>query len=105
MNAHERLISQLQEESSDDDDDAIAVCLVNNLRDEEEEDSSVQKGSQEGKRPNLARDFNKAVSKIRADYFGDNPLYPEEFFERRFRMPVAVFDRVYSKISVLPFFQ
>ena len=39
------------------------------------------------------------------DYFAAEPVYSEAGFERRFRMPRSVFNRIRDELFALPFFQ
>jgi hypothetical protein len=57
------------------------------------------KGSQVGKAPSKARDFDGAYQYLITNYFsGAGSKYDENDFERRFRMPRSVFYRIYGKI-------
>lgn len=59
-------------------------------------------GSYPGKRGNKAREFEKAVHTIRRQYFGVDgraPTYDEADFQRRFRMPRALFMRIYEDLK------
>jgi len=62
-------------------------------------------GSVAGRRANRPRDFDKGMRGIMQDHFGVDgqpPVYGEETFERRFRVPRSVFMRVYEAICDRP---
>lgn len=61
-----------------------------------------------GKRGNKARDFQGALRKIRRQYFGVYglpPIYDENDFERRFRMPHTLFLRLCQDTKDMPWWQ
>jgi len=65
-------------------------------------------GSVPGRRANRERDFEGGMRRIMADYFGldgDDPVYDEATFERRFRVPRAVFFRIFDEIMERPFWR
>ena len=65
-------------------------------------------GSVPGRRANRARDFEGGMRRIMADYFGldgDEPVYDEATFERRFRVPRVVFLRIFDDIKERPFWR
>jgi hypothetical protein len=68
--------------------------------DEDNESGRVWgKGSQVGKAPNKARDFDGAYQHLITNYFsGAGSKYNENDFEHRFQMPHSVFYRIYGKI-------
>jgi len=64
-------------------------------------------GSTSGRRGNKRRDFAAGVHNILRDYFGVGglpPIYDERDFDTRFRVPRAVFRRVYLAVKDEPFF-
>ena len=66
------------------------------------------RGSTTGRRGNKRRDFAAGLQGILRDYFGVGglpPIYDERDFETRFRVPRAVFRRVYMAVKDEPFFQ
>jgi len=66
------------------------------------------RGSVRGRAPNKKRDFNFGLRNILRDYWGadgEPPVFDEADFESRFRMPRAVFMRVYNDIKDEPFFR
>jgi hypothetical protein len=57
-------------------------------------------GSQIGKSKNKDRDFEGAYQRLIKNYFsGTASTYDEDDFERRFRMPRSVFNRIYETIK------
>jgi len=65
-------------------------------------------GSVRGRAPNKKRDFNLALRNILRGYWGvdgEPPVFDEADFECRFRMPRAVFMRVYNDIKDEPLFR
>jgi hypothetical protein len=62
---------------------------------DEEEEETQWGGSRPGKAPNKMRDFERAYQRLLSQYFnGVESIYDEGDFERRFRMPRAVFNRI-----------
>ncbi|CDF34444.1 unnamed protein product [Chondrus crispus] len=61
--------------------------------------SLIRLGSRSGKRGNLNRDFDAALNRLKRDYFSTTPLYCDASFDRRFRMPHTVFNRLYRAIE------
>jgi Plant transposon protein len=61
-------------------------------------------GSHRGRAPNLACDFDDAHAWLVADYFAVDPVYPARYFERRFRVPRELFNRVLNEVSKAPYF-
>ncbi|KAJ9564903.1 hypothetical protein OSB04_000869 [Centaurea solstitialis] len=58
------------------------------------------------KAPNIDRGRVEANARLMADYFDDNPMYPEKTFKRRFRMSRNLFTRiVYDLYTLYPYFQ
>jgi len=65
-------------------------------------------GSVPGRRANRDRDFEGGMRRIMADYFGldgSEPVYDEANFERRFRVPRVVFERIFADIKEQPFWR
>jgi len=72
---------------------ATAGMLIDSSSDEE--DPPKWGGSRPGKAPNKSRDFARARAILYKQYFsGEDSIYNEVDFERRFRMPRAVFMKV-----------
>ena len=66
------------------------------------------RGSTAGRRGNKRRAFAAGLQGILRDYFGVGglpPIYDEREFETRFRVPRAVFRRIYMAVRDEPFFQ
>ena len=56
-------------------------------------------GSPPGKKGNKDRNFASAYERIIQDYFvGENSTYNEQDFDRRFRLPRNVFDKIYNRV-------
>jgi hypothetical protein len=98
---------------SDEDEEALKIfnasiensrqsaeLLLEAMMDEDDESGRVWgHGSQVGKAPNKARDFDGAYQRLITNYFsGAGSKYDENDFERRFRMPRSVFYRIYGII-------
>jgi len=65
-------------------------------------------GSRRGRRPSRQRDSDLGAFAILRDYFGVNgrpPVYGEDEFEDRFRMPRPVFNRLFRAIYDQPFWR
>jgi len=65
-------------------------------------------GSRRGRRPNWRRDFDTGAKFILRDYFGvdgEPPVYGEDAFEERFRMPRTVFNRLFRAIYNQPYWR
>jgi len=65
-------------------------------------------GSVPGRRANRDRDFEGGMRRIMADVFGldgNEPVYDEANFERRFRVPRVVFERIFADIKDEPFWR
>jgi hypothetical protein len=97
-----------------DDDDAVtmdsaqhtraaaAVCLaVGTAIDADEQGPH---GSIAGRKANMNREFDVGVKRMMTDNFSETPMYEDKMFTRRFRMPRAVFDRIYKDVSARPEF-
>lgn len=83
------------------DDGIIEVVLLGALLDDSsDEDESTWGGSRPGKSPNKERDFAGAYEQLTRDYFsGEESIYDEQDFNRRFRMPRSVFDKINNGIN------
>jgi len=65
-------------------------------------------GSRRGRRPNRNRGFDMGAHAILRDYFGvggQPPVYSELDFEKRFRMPRVVFQRLYAAVYNEPWWK
>jgi hypothetical protein len=97
-----------------DDDDAVmmdsaqharaaaAVCLA--VGTAIDADGPALHGSIAGWKANMNRDFDVGVKRMMTDYFSETPRYDDKMFTRRFRMPRAVFNRIYKDVSARPEF-
>src|SRR5581483_4889320 len=56
--------------------------------------------------PNIDRGRVEGNARLMADYFDDNPTYPEKMFKRRFRVSKNLFIRImYDLYTRYPYFQ
>jgi len=65
-------------------------------------------GSLPGRRPSKRREFDAGLQASMRDYFGfggEDPVYDERDFETRFRVPRAVFKRIFQEVKGEPFFE
>jgi hypothetical protein len=77
----------------------VELFLEETMHDDDESGQEWGKGSQVGKAPNKARDFDGAYKCLNANYFnGAGSKYDKNDFERRFRMPHSVFYQIYGAI-------
>jgi Plant transposon protein len=97
-----------------DDDDSITMATAQHPR----ADSSLclavgtffddggpgPHGSIAGRKADVNREFDVGVQRMMTDYFDETPTYDDKMFSRRFRMPRAVFDRIYKDVSTGPEF-
>jgi hypothetical protein len=79
------------------EDDTFELAAI--LATQEEEKSMFGRGSRVGRSPNLRRDFASAHQQLMDDYFAENPVYPDEVFERRFRMSRQLFMRICDEMK------
>jgi len=90
----------------DNDNDAVLEYLMMELAssEEEDEDEAARRqhgGSILGRAPNKARDFAGAHARLMKDYFnGSDSVYDEVDFERRFRVPRAMFNLIYETLVI-----
>jgi hypothetical protein len=93
----------------------VVLAASSTMEEDEEDESDPEEtrpawgGSKPGKSPNKNRDFIGAHKKLVEHYFsGESSLYNESDFERRFRMPRSVFNRIFEALvreEVYPFVQ
>jgi len=100
--------------ANDDDDDVVAAVQAAQQFGDllahagEAAEINPRPGSYPGKSPNKNRGFLLGETAHLRDYFGLNgqpPIYDEVDFERRFRVPRVVFDRLYRAALCEPYFQ
>lgn len=60
--------------------------------------SIIKQGSQLGKTANKSRELDGVQTRLLNDYFGASPKYDERGFERHFRLPRRVFEKVYRSV-------
>jgi hypothetical protein len=97
-----------------DDDDAVtvdsaqharaaaAVCLA--VGTAIDADGPGPHGSITGRKANMNREFDDGLQRMMTEYFNEPPTHDDKMFARRFRMPRAVFDRIYKDVSARPEF-
>lgn len=51
------------------------------------------------RKPNKSRNFQAAFQRINSDYFIPDCKYSEQDFERRFRLPKVVFNKINSAVT------
>jgi len=100
---------------SNDDDDDIATAFLAVEHHEyllssmiEGSEGTGRRGSLPGRWPNKLRCFahgERGIVRDNFDLAGRPPIYDEKDFERRFRLPRIIFDRVYRDILSVPYFQ
>jgi hypothetical protein len=78
----------------------VAATLTAVLESSDEDEEETQwGGSRPGKAPNKTRDFVRAYERLVSQYFqGVESIYDEGDFERRFRMPRSIFNRIADAI-------
>ncbi|XP_057771099.1 uncharacterized protein LOC130990889 [Salvia miltiorrhiza] len=57
------------------------------------------------KKAYIRRDREASALRLHADYFDENPVYPDNIFRRRFRMRRALFLRIVNAFASDPYFQ
>jgi hypothetical protein len=73
----------------------VLFGLVDSSSEDEEEEKKVWGGSRPGEAKNKNRDFVGANQRVMANYFsGAESKYDESDFEKRFRMPREIFERI-----------
>jgi hypothetical protein len=67
---------------------------------DDEDTFSCWGGSRAGRSNNIPRDFEEAYQRLIKQYFsGEESLYNEASFERRFGVPRVVFNRIYDSLT------
>jgi len=90
---------EIDVEDDDDGDDVAEFAIAALLLEEEDYPRQQRGGSYPGKAPNKKRDFEGAADNLIRQYFsGDDSVYSENDFRRRFRMDRKVFEKIYSTI-------
>ncbi|XP_057808831.1 uncharacterized protein LOC131023302 [Salvia miltiorrhiza] len=57
------------------------------------------------KKAYIRRDREAGALRLHADYFDENPVYPDNIFRRRFQMRRALFLRIVNAVASDPYFQ
>jgi hypothetical protein len=86
----------MNEDLHDDDD----VLLISYLLDEDQDAVRRPKrgGSKPGRAPNKPRRRELYAKLLFDDYWGNNPVYSDMDFRRRFRMPKGLFEEIFHKV-------
>ncbi|XP_057793092.1 protein ALP1-like [Salvia miltiorrhiza] len=77
--------------------------IVQDIGDPEEQPRRRRRGAR--KKAFIRRDREAGAVRLHADYFDENPVYPENIFRRRFRMRRALFLRIVNVVASDPYFQ
>lgn len=64
----------------------------------------MKRGSQPWRTAIKSREFDEAHTRLLKHYFGDSPNYDERDFERRFRLPRGLFEKVNQTVHVTRIF-
>ena len=98
---HEDMVASLFAAIQEDDGieasllQTVAATLAVLLESDDEEEKQWGGSSQPGKAPNKKRDFERAYKMLLEQYFrGPDSIYNEGDFERRFRLPRAIFNKI-----------
>lgn len=87
------------EDDEDEEDDIAEFAIVATIIEGMRRQRPKRGGSHPGKAPNKKRDFEGAAENLIRQYFsGEESVYSEDDFERRFRMDRNVFHTIYSAI-------
>lgn len=118
MSSLQAIIDDIDDDANVDTAEILAFALELFFDDEDsdyDDDSGQNKrrkttgrwgGSVKGKAPNKDRSFEQAHQRLVEHYFsGEDSLYDEKDFERRFGVPRDVFNTVFEKLKDLPDFR
>lgn len=84
------------EEEEAANDDSIAAMLFDSSSDDDDYDDDLERGRCSNKK----RDFIAANHRLVANYFnGHDSIYSEADFERRFRVPRNIFNRIHDQLK------
>jgi Plant transposon protein len=97
------------EEFLADDDDEVALLLMGSLNEiiflGDDAEKRSRGGSIPGRGANAPRDFDAALDRLKRNYIGLNgaqPLHNDKLFARRYGVPRAVFDMIFSALVARP---
>ena len=90
-----------------DADDGMMMVMEDFLSSSDDESEVQIGGSRPGRSANKRRDFAAAYARVISNYFsGAQSVYDDDDFERRFRMPRRLFNRIHDQLMGLdPFVQ
>jgi hypothetical protein len=95
---YRRLQRQLKdEEEAHAEEDAFHELVVI-TNDHMEKKGPKAGGSRPGKRPNINRERHIGAERVMKDYFGDNPVYDDRLFRRRYRMSRQLFLKIHNDV-------
>ncbi|XP_057795306.1 uncharacterized protein LOC131011552 [Salvia miltiorrhiza] len=77
--------------------------IIQDIGDPEEQPRRRRRGAR--KKAFIRRDREAGAVRLHADYFDENPVYPDNIFRRRFRMRRALFLRIVNAVASDPYFQ
>lgn len=89
--------SMLSDDSSDDENMSYLIPTGILPGIEEGNMKAGSSGSQPGKTGNIKHDIDGALRRLEEDYISDSPKYSDQDFERTFRLPKALFQRISEK--------
>lgn len=90
---------------NDDIEEVAALIALGQLPGIQPFEDSSSDEERAPRRPNKNRDFDEAFKRFQRYYFKDECVYSEADFERRFRMPRALFERLEAAILGGPEFR
>ncbi|XP_057811406.1 protein ALP1-like [Salvia miltiorrhiza] len=77
--------------------------IVQDIGDPEEQPRRRRRGAR--KKAFIRQDREASAVRLHADYFDENPVYPDTIFRCRFRMRRALFLRIVNAVAADPYFQ
>ncbi|WVZ88227.1 LOW QUALITY PROTEIN: hypothetical protein U9M48_034771, partial [Paspalum notatum var. saurae] len=84
-------------DTNDDDDlDIVAAYAMAIVPMQQEE---VRKSRYSVPRIMVRRDINEAWLRLHRDFFGPNPVYPDSYFRRMYRMSIRLFRRIADAVT------
>ena len=82
-----------EEEFDIEEEEDLAMILAMHINKKPKHGGSVMG------RQKICRDRMDAHNRLMRHYFADNPVYPESYFRRRFRMSTELFRRITEKLA------
>ena len=83
------------------DNDADDLDIGRLVYESSSDDSHIGRhgGSKPGRRKTVERNHPEGAARIKADYFGENPVFNSKMFRRRFRMSRPLFCRILNALE------